>query len=224
MQVFIRKGGSRLLSKMGLTCASHSTISFRILPQKRSCRRLQGQMTFMREGMIRTASGTVRAPQTPKILCQSLSRDRWLILSSSHYEYRRFSGNFLTMASLVRSSITRRFRIVARRNIVLAGKPVVTSFIRLNSSEAPPPTKKPKTPEELQKKAALERHDDLQRDWDAKIITYEDLVPITESPTPVHIPCTHEFHDFALTSFTGHLSYWCSWAEWGRPRNDSVCC
>jgi len=124
------------------------------------------------------------------------------VILSSYYEYGRSSGIFLTMASLVRSSITRHLRIVARRNIVLAGKPAVTSFVRLNSSEAPPSTKKPKTPEELQKKAALERQDDLQRDWDAKIITYEDLVPITESPTPVHIlsyslytrVCTYQFH------------------------------
>jgi len=108
------------------------------------------------------------------------------------------------MASLVRSGIARHFHIAAKRSIALAGKPAVASFVRLNSSETLPSTKKPKTPEELQKKAALERLDDLQRDWDAKIISYEDLVPITESPTPVHILGTHEF---ALTSFAGHLSH-----------------
>ncbi|KAL9715735.1 hypothetical protein Ac2012v2_000177 [Leucoagaricus gongylophorus] len=90
------------------------------------------------------------------------------------------------MTSLARSVITRHFRVVARRNIALGitAKPALTSFVRLSSSEVPPSTKRPKTPEELLKKAALERLDDLQRDWDAKIITYEDLVPITESPTP----------------------------------------
>ncbi len=34
-------------------------------------------------------------------------------------------------------------------------------------------------------KAARERADDLIRDWDAKVITYEELKPKTESPSPV---------------------------------------
>lgn len=123
-----------------------------------------------------------------------------------------YSGIFSTMTSLARSVITRHFRVVARRNIALGitAKPALTSFVRLSSSEVPPSTKRPKTPEELLKKAALERLDDLQRDWDAKIITYEDLVPITESPTPVCILCAREF---ALIRFVGHLSYRCSRAE-----------
>ncbi|PBK77047.1 Rhodanese-like protein [Armillaria solidipes] len=33
-------------------------------------------------------------------------------------------------------------------------------------------------------KAARERADDLIRDWDAKVITYEELKPKTESPSP----------------------------------------
>ncbi|KAJ7630709.1 Rhodanese-like protein [Roridomyces roridus] len=33
-------------------------------------------------------------------------------------------------------------------------------------------------------KAAKERSDDLQRDWDAKVITYEELLPKTQSPSP----------------------------------------
>jgi len=218
MQVFIRKGGSKLLSKMRLTCASHPAISFGILLTKRLRRRLQGMREWYE--LLQGQLGPPNTKNSLSILVSWSLSDLVVIL----LWIPTFLWDILDMASLVRSSITRHFRIVARHNIALSGKPAVASFVRLNSSEAPPSTKKPKTPEELQKKAALERHDDLQRDWDAKIITYEDLVPITESPTPVHLPCTHEFHGFALTSFTGHLSYWCSWAEWGRPRNDSVCC
>ncbi|KAJ7900104.1 hypothetical protein B0H14DRAFT_2672283 [Mycena olivaceomarginata] len=33
------------------------------------------------------------------------------------------------------------------------------------------------------RKAAQERSDDLQRDWDAKVITYEELLPKTQSPS-----------------------------------------
>ncbi|KAJ7071249.1 Rhodanese-like domain-containing protein [Mycena amicta] len=34
------------------------------------------------------------------------------------------------------------------------------------------------------KKAAKELSDDLQRDWDAKVITYAELLPKTSSPSP----------------------------------------
>ncbi|KAJ7462606.1 Rhodanese-like domain-containing protein [Mycena galericulata] len=33
-------------------------------------------------------------------------------------------------------------------------------------------------------KAAREVSDDLQRDWDAKVVTYEELLPKTRSPSP----------------------------------------
>ncbi|KAJ7169649.1 endoplasmic reticulum protein [Mycena filopes] len=33
-------------------------------------------------------------------------------------------------------------------------------------------------------KAALQRSDDLQRDWDAKVLSYEELLPKTRSPSP----------------------------------------
>jgi rhodanese-related sulfurtransferase len=51
-----------------------------------------------------------------------------------------------------------------------------------NTSEAQ--TKRQKTPEEALKKAALERQDDLQRDWDAKKLTYEEFLPRTQNPSP----------------------------------------
>ena len=38
---------------------------------------------------------------------------------------------------------------------------------------------------EKEKKARLERFDDLQRDWDARILTYEELKLKTQQPTPV---------------------------------------
>ena len=87
------------------------------------------------------------------------------------------------------------FRAVVTR---AASRPVITVSTRLsrtyllrwNSSQppqaadAPLPTLKPLTLEE-RKKAALEREDNLQRDWDAKPILYEDLLPKTQSPSPV---------------------------------------
>jgi hypothetical protein len=60
------------------------------------------------------------------------------------------------------------------RTAVVAHRPPV----RFNSSGL-----KPQTPSE--KKAALERLDDLRRDWDARILTYEELKPKTQNPTPV---------------------------------------
>ncbi|KAF5356332.1 hypothetical protein D9756_004256 [Leucocoprinus leucothites] len=90
------------------------------------------------------------------------------------------------MASLARTGIARNIRVVTRRNIALAvrARPTLTSLARFNSSQAPSSTKPPSAPEQLKKKATLERQDDLQRDWDAKVISYEELFPITESPTP----------------------------------------
>lgn len=91
------------------------------------------------------------------------------------------------MASIIRNSIARSAGAVARRNIIVgtATRPVFTHFVRFNSSQTPSSTKPPLTPEQIKRKEALEREDDLQRDWDANILTYEELLPITESPTPV---------------------------------------
>lgn len=46
-------------------------------------------------------------------------------------------------------------------------------------------TKRERTPEEVAKKAALERQDDLQRDWDTTILSYEEFLPRTQNPSPV---------------------------------------
>ncbi|KAF9014939.1 endoplasmic reticulum protein [Cyathus striatus] len=63
----------------------------------------------------------------------------------------------------------------------VVSRPVAVGFIRLNSTV--PRAKKVRTPEEQAKKAALERQDDLQRDWDARKLKYEELIPKTENPT-----------------------------------------
>lgn len=46
------------------------------------------------------------------------------------------------------------------------------------------------------RKEWLEKQDDLQRDWDAKELTYEELKPMTQQPSPVcarNIPCTRSY-------------------------------
>ena len=68
----------------------------------------------------------------------------------------------------------------ARFESAKAGNPIPSDPTAQESS-------KPKK-EEDPRKAMLRRHDDLQRDWDAKEITYEELKPRTEQPTPV---CVH---------------------------------
>lgn len=47
---------------------------------------------------------------------------------------------------------------------------------------------------EKEKKARLERFDDLQRDWDARILTYEELKLKTQQPTPVRQGHVGLFH------------------------------
>jgi thiosulfate:glutathione sulfurtransferase len=84
------------------------------------------------------------------------------------------------------------FRVIvtraARRPVITAGTRLSRTYpLRWNSSQPPqaadppPPTLKPLALEE-RKEAALERDDDLQRDLDAKSISYEELQPKTQSP------------------------------------------
>jgi hypothetical protein len=84
---------------------------------------------------------------------------------------------------MFRSTVIRTARTATRS---FALRPAVASFnaIRLNSTQTPS-TKPPKTPEQLAKKAVLERQDDLQRDWDAKVIPYEEFLLKTQNPSPV---------------------------------------
>lgn len=76
---------------------------------------------------------------------------------------------------MYRIAIARLARPAARPHIqttVVAHRP----FIRFKSD---------KSEIEKEKKARLERFDDLQRDWDARILTYEELKQKTQHPTPV---------------------------------------
>ncbi|KAF8735747.1 hypothetical protein AX14_001535 [Amanita brunnescens Koide BX004] len=75
---------------------------------------------------------------------------------------------------MYRIAIARLARPAARPHIqttVVAHRP----FIRFKSD---------KSEIEKEKKARLERFDDLQRDWDARILTYEELKQKTQHPTP----------------------------------------
>ncbi|CAA7264702.1 unnamed protein product [Cyclocybe aegerita] len=91
---------------------------------------------------------------------------------------------------MYRGALARSVRTASRSHAVsfTAFRPAAAHFIRFNSTATPPASdsssKPPKTPEQLAKKAALERQDDLQRDWDAKILTYEELLPRIQNPSP----------------------------------------
>ncbi|PPR01174.1 hypothetical protein CVT24_006050 [Panaeolus cyanescens] len=90
---------------------------------------------------------------------------------------------------MLRNALARSARTVSRATLApsparlsaVISRPALLS-VRLNSSDAA--AKPPKTPEQLAKKAALEARDNLQRDWDAKILSYEELLPKTQSPSP----------------------------------------
>ena len=127
---------------------------------------------------------------------------------------------------MFRSVITR----AARRPVITAGTRLSRTYpLRWNSSQPsqaddpPPPTPKPLTPEQL-KKAALEREDDLQRDWDAKPISYEELLPKTKSPSFVsqeHLILGTIYMYISNVGFISHRrsGTWRSYA-----RHDSIRC
>ncbi|KAJ7357130.1 endoplasmic reticulum protein [Mycena albidolilacea] len=78
------------------------------------------------------------------------------------------------------------FRIVTLRAAKAALRPQVFKPVtlartiqRFESTLSPPEPDK----HAAARKAAQERSDDLQRDWDAKVITYEELLPKTQSPS-----------------------------------------
>ncbi|TFK76869.1 hypothetical protein BDN72DRAFT_830038 [Pluteus cervinus] len=56
------------------------------------------------------------------------------------------------------------------------------NLVRLQSTKPNPPSE-----QQAAIKAALEKNDNLQRDWDAKVLTYLELKPRTESPTAVRL-------------------------------------
>ena len=65
-------------------------------------------------------------------------------------------------------------RIASHARVSIVAPRVALQQIRYESS---------KTPEE--RKKMLDQRADLQRDWDAKVITYEELKPKTLQPSPV---------------------------------------
>lgn len=92
---------------------------------------------------------------------------------------------------MLRNALSRSTRTLSRTTLAstpsrfsnVVSRPALLS-VRLNSSDS---GKAPKTPEQQAKKAALEARDNLQRDWDAKILSYEELLPKTQSPSPVGV-------------------------------------
>lgn len=78
---------------------------------------------------------------------------------------------------MFRASITRAASSAIRvQPAVRVFHPSVTRFVRFESSQ-------PSQPDAAE--AAQKRADDLSRDWDARVITYAELKPKTESPDPV---------------------------------------
>ncbi|KAJ7492852.1 endoplasmic reticulum protein [Mycena latifolia] len=76
----------------------------------------------------------------------------------------------------------RAFRLQTARPILLP-----RTLQRFESTQSKPEPERPepekRTPEEFLKDARkLSR--DLQRDWDAKVVSYEELLPKTQSPSP----------------------------------------
>jgi len=86
-----------------------------------------------------------------------------------------------------RGSPLRVARTVFRPNLASTTfRPSVIYLTRWNSTQTlSSSTKAPKTPEQPAKKAALEKQDDLQRDWDAKVLPYEEFLLKTQNPSPV---------------------------------------
>lgn len=90
--------------------------------------------------------------------------------------------------TMFRTAIARSARLSVRcaRTAIVAPRATGVLAIRWNSNEAP---KSPAELERLQKRAAWKETDRLQADWkDENILTYEQLLPKTESPTPVRLP------------------------------------
>lgn len=66
------------------------------------------------------------------------------------------------------------------RETSLRTRPISTRFVRLQSTQGPL--------DKETKKAILEKRDDMQRDWDAKEILYEDVKAKSKQPSLVSSP------------------------------------
>lgn len=60
-------------------------------------------------------------------------------------------------------------------------RPVLAGSVRFNSTQ-----QSSESPSDAaRRKKALQEKDRLQKDWDAKVISYEDVLPKIQNPTPV---------------------------------------
>ncbi len=138
------------------------------------------------------------------------------------------------------------FRLIAAQNaarytsVPLTAKhllrPIIVNHYRLNSTQAPPDapptaatssatvTKRERTPEELAKRATLQKRDDIQRDWDAKVLTYEEFLPKTQNPSPVRLSRFDSFPSSSLHIFwLGYLHHRCPRKGGSYTGHDSQC-
>ena len=114
-----------------------------------------------------------------KILFSLLSLHLDVELLSGRLSYRIMSLNTFRRLAI------RVARTVSRPTLAsTAIRPSGVYETRLNSTQTSS-TKPLKTLEQLAKKDALEKQDDLQRDWDAKVLPYEEFLPKTQNPSPV---------------------------------------
>lgn len=92
---------------------------------------------------------------------------------------------------MFRASLSKATRIAvnAKPGFALTSRTLQRQhFIRYNSSQVPNPSDAAKAA----LKAAREIQDNLQRDWDAPVLTYAELKPRTKSPSPVRVRWTLE--------------------------------
>lgn len=117
---------------------------------------------------------------------------------------------------MLRTSIIRSARVLAQPRIY--SWPSVVQSVRLETTKAPSSESKP--PRQQGLKAAQELNDNLQRDWDAKEVSYEILKPRTSSPTPVssHTILSNPIHGQVV----GYILDRCPRTWWGHPRNDPL--
>jgi rhodanese-related sulfurtransferase len=101
---------------------------------------------------------------------------------------------------MLRTAVLRSTRIVGPRNNYGLNL-LHPSFTHARFETTSTPSKRPLTPAEEKLKAAREKTNDLQRDWDAKELLYNELKPKTENPTPVSVLCP----PIAALSFTRYL-------------------
>jgi len=94
-----------------------------------------------------------------------------------------------------------------------------TGLVRLNSTQPPKPSEpaessKPTSEETNSQKAppsarriALDKADDLRRDWDAKVIAYDDFLVKTQNPSEVRIVISSCMNTIYTQSYLGNIYY-----------------